>query len=167
VRTSPLKRVYLNLLGTQGDKSFQSDLFSQRNYRIHSLELQAELSYQFSSNFQCGLSSTLGELANAAQFGGETNRKFSLASDARYNWVGKGLINGKISLVNHTFVGNSNSAVAYEMLSGLQMGSNYLWTLGVQRNISNGIQLNFNYEGRKSLGANTVHTGNMQIRAYF
>jgi long-subunit fatty acid transport protein len=57
--------------------------------------------------------------------------------------------------------------MGYEMLNGLQTGDNFTWGASLQRNIGAGVQLNMSYEGRKSSNVNVVHTGNMQVRAYF
>jgi hypothetical protein len=81
--------------------------------------------------------------------------------------VKKGTISAQLNFINNKFYGESNSAVAYEMLDGLQSGSNATWSVGFQRTISNGIQLNFNYEGRKCNSVKTIHTGGVQVRAYF
>jgi hypothetical protein len=63
--------------------------------------------------------------------------------------------------------GNKNSSLGYEMLEALQPGLNFTWALGWQTNIGKNMQLNLTYNGRKSEGANAVHTGNMMVRAYF
>jgi opacity protein-like surface antigen len=53
------------------------------------------------------------------------------------------------------------------MLEGFRPGTNYTWGAGMQRNLSNTIQISLNYEGRKPPGLKTVHTGSMQARAFF
>jgi hypothetical protein len=47
------------------------------------------------------------------------------------------------------------------------VGTNYTWGLSLQRNLSNAIQLNLNYEGRRPEGADIVHTGTVSARAFF
>jgi opacity protein-like surface antigen len=61
----------------------------------------------------------------------------------------------------------SQSAVSYEMLEGLQNGSNLLWNVGFQTNITDFLQLDLRYEGRSSEGVKVVHTGLMQLKAFF
>jgi len=52
-------------------------------------------------------------------------------------------------------------------LEGLKKGRNYTWGLSLQRTLSNSIQVNLNYEGRKPTGTNIIHTGGVQARAFF
>jgi len=39
--------------------------------------------------------------------------------------------------------------------------------LGFQKNMSNNIQISINYNGRKSEENKAIHTGSMQMRAFF
>ena len=53
------------------------------------------------------------------------------------------------------------------MLEGLQAGQNLTWKLIIQKNLTKYLDLNLNYQGRKSETNSAVHTGNIQLRAYF
>jgi hypothetical protein len=53
------------------------------------------------------------------------------------------------------------------MLEGLQNGKNVTWKIGFQKNMSNNVQLSINYNGRKLENNQTIHTGGMQLRAFF
>jgi hypothetical protein len=59
------------------------------------------------------------------------------------------------------------SAVSYDMLEGLQNGNNILWNVGFQTNITEFLQLDLRYEGRASEKVKVVHTGLMQLKAFF
>ena len=62
---------------------------------------------------------------------------------------------------------DSNTAVSYIMLDGLLPGSNYLWSLGFNKRLMNNLELTFNYDGRKSGVARTVHLGKAGVTALF
>ncbi len=79
----------------------------------------------------------------------------------------KALINGDFHIVNINYSGESNSSVGFEMLEGLQEGTNLTWKLSFQKNMSNNVQLSITYNGRKSEKSNAIHTGGMQLRAFF
>jgi len=53
------------------------------------------------------------------------------------------------------------------MKKGLQPGKNYTWSLVFQRKLNSFLNLNINYLGRKSETSNTIHTGTVQLKAFF
>ncbi len=167
IRTSPVKSTNINVTLNQGLKNYNSELFQQRNYKISYFELLPELNYQFNIDLRLTLAGAYGRQSNSDEFGGEQNDNLTFTTETRYNVLKKGVLTGRLSYINNKFSGNANSTIGYEMLSGLQTGNNYTWGLGLQRTVGNGIQLNISYEGRKSPNVNVVHTGNMQVRAYF
>ncbi|MBT8269264.1 MAG: hypothetical protein KJN59_08570, partial [Bacteroidia bacterium] len=79
----------------------------------------------------------------------------------------KAAINGEFNYFSNKFAGNSNSPVAYQMLEGLQPGTNFTWSLIAQKKITKFLDLNLNYFGRKSESSRTIHTGSVQLKAYF
>jgi hypothetical protein len=155
------------MLVNQGSKAFTSQLFQNRNYQISYLELQPEFGYQFSTDFKTTLTFNAKNQRNKENLGGEKIFSTRFGGELRYNLLKKGTFSAQINLINNNYKGQNNSAVSYELLDGLQPGSNTTWSTGFQRTISNGIQLNFTYEGRKSSEVRTIHTGGLQVRAYF
>jgi hypothetical protein len=76
-------------------------------------------------------------------------------------------VNANANLYFNEFTGNTNSPVAYQMLEGLQPGTNLTWLVGMQKRLTSFLDLNLNYSGRKSEDSKTIHTGNVQLRATF
>ena len=70
-------------------------------------------------------------------------------------------------MYQNKFNGNEFSAVGFQMLEGLQTGQNVTWRALLQKNITSILDINLNYQGRKSERNATIHTGNVQLRAYF
>ena len=79
----------------------------------------------------------------------------------------KGLLNAELHFVKINYNGQSNSTIGFEMLEGLQTGSNITWKVGFQKNMSKNLQLSVSYNGRKSEENRAIHTGSMQMRAFF
>ena len=75
-------------------------------------------------------------------------------------------MNGEFSLYQNKFVGDAQSPVAFQMLEGLQPGKNMTWRLLIQKNLTEFLDINLNYQGRKTETSQTIHTGNVQLRAY-
>jgi len=151
----------------RGTKRFESELFGQRNYRIQFFELLPELNYQFSTNFRLTFAGGYTSQQNAGNLGGEQTANIRFTAEARYAILKKGMITARINHIQNDFKGQANSSIAYELLEGLQPGNNLTWGAGLQRSVTNGIQLNLNYEGRKSPDVRTIHTGGVQVRAFF
>ena len=76
-------------------------------------------------------------------------------------------MNGEFSWFDNKFKGDEFSPVSFQMLEGLQPGKNLTWRLLLQKNLTQYLDININYLGRKSETTNTIHTGNIQLRAYF
>jgi hypothetical protein len=167
IRWNFIKQSNFNISFTNGEKDFASQLFTERNYSIGYLELQPEFGYQFNTDFKTSFLLSLKQQKNDAIFGGEKTLNTKIGSEVRYNILKKGTLSAQFNFINNSFEGQNNTAVSYELLDGLQPGKNLTWTASFQRTIANGIQLNFTYEGRKSNDVNTIHTGGLQVRAYF
>jgi hypothetical protein len=53
------------------------------------------------------------------------------------------------------------------MMEGLQPGNNFTWSIIAQKQLTKYLDLNLNYFGRKSDSSKTIHTGTVQLKAYF
>lgn len=167
VRWNFIRKSNFILSINQGNKNFASQLFTERNYSITYYEFAPEFGYQFTTDLKTTLKANLKQQKNLAVFGGEKTFNSSVGAELRYNLLKRGTLSSQFNLINNKFEGANNTSVAYELLEGLQPGKNLTWSLGFQRTISNGIQLNFTYEGRKSNEVKAIHTGGVQVRAYF
>jgi len=97
----------------------------------------------------------------------ETLKMHNFGWNFRYANRERFAVNANANLYFNEFNGNTNSPVAYQMLEGLQPGTNLTWLLGLQKRLTSFLDLNLNYVRRKSEEANTIHTGNVQLRATF
>ena len=79
----------------------------------------------------------------------------------------KGSLTLTFDYIYNKFNGNSNSSVAYEILEGLQDGSNFTISASFQRQIVNGLVIDISYNGRKSEKSKMIHIASFQIRAFF
>ena len=75
--------------------------------------------------------------------------------------------NGEVSLYENNYQGPVNYPIIYQLLEGLLPGKNWVWRLLVQRNITNYLDVNLNYQGRQNETSKTIHTGSVQLRAHF
>ncbi|MDY2585910.1 hypothetical protein [Winogradskyella aquimaris] len=156
----------INALTSFGTEESLSENFANRNFKINEERFQPKLSYLFSENAQFDVfyqytskENTIGGLEALSQ----NNYGFSFT----YNNAAKIALTGEFNLFQNTYEGNPNTPVAYQMLEGLQPGKNFTWSLLAQKKLTKFLDLNLNYFGRKTETAKTIHTGTIQLKAYF
>ena len=146
--------------------SIESENFPEKNYKIKGYQLAPKISYLFSKNTSWDVFYELQNKEN--QIGdSETLLQNKLGTSFSYSSDKKFTMNGELSFYQNKFSGNEFSSVGFQMLEGLQTGQNLTWRLLLQKNLTQFLDINLNYQGRKSESSQTIHTGNVQLRAYF
>ncbi|ALJ05753.1 hypothetical protein APS56_11725 [Pseudalgibacter alginicilyticus] len=143
-----------------------SENFTSKNYNFNETRFNPKLSYLLNDNTRFDVyyqftnkENTIGdfELLEQQKYG----VSFSLANSQN------NAINGEINYFSNGFEGNSNTPVAYQMLEGLQPGKNFTWSFLAQKKLTTFLDLNLSYFGRKTETSKVIHTGNVQLKAYF
>ena len=146
--------------------SIASENFSEKNYEIKGYQLAPKISYLFSKSTSLDLFYEVQNKEN--QIGNlETLLQNRFGTSFTYSGKKNFTMNGEVSFYQNKFVGNEFSSVGFQMLEGLQTGQNLTWRLLLQKKLTNFLDINFNYQGRKSESSQTIHTGSVQLRAYF
>ncbi len=148
-------------------KSNLSDFLNNRNYFIKQQNIKPKFSWQPGNVFRWSIEGEYVEKRNAPDYGGEQAFITNLGTEMRYSSANKGSILAGFNFIQINYTGAGNSPVAFEMLNALQNGKNYTWNVSWQQNLSKNMQLNINYLGRKSETTKIIHTGNVQVRAFF
>ncbi|WP_188438717.1 hypothetical protein [Planktosalinus lacus] len=143
-----------------------SENFDQRNFTIESYDLAPKISYLFSENAEF---SVLYQFTNKENLLGEREnlKQQKMGLEFTYNQSENYSINGGFNFISNDFNGNAFSPVAFQMLEGLQPDKNFTWNLLFQKSITKYLDANLSYLGRKSESSNTIHTGTIQLKAYF
>jgi len=144
-----------------------SDLLVGRTYSVYQQGLKPKVTWQPNTSFRTILSFKYTEKTNKEEFGGEQAVLQDLGIEMRYNTAGKGSILATVNRVAIDYDGETNSPLGNELLSGLKIGTNMTWSLSIQRNLSNNLQVDLTYNGRRSEGVPVVHVGGAQVRAFF
>jgi hypothetical protein len=160
------KQYMLNLDLKQGNRLGLSEFFSNRNFDINYREISPKFTYQAGVKFRTSLMFAYKEKFNSADYGGEVALTRDLGLELKYSVLTKGNLMLQVNYIEHRF-SNITSPLAFEMLEGLQPGENITWNLMYQRNLSQNMQLSINYTGRTAESTPTVHTGGVQVRAFF
>jgi len=144
----------------------ENENFVARNYKLDQIRFEPKLSYIFNDNARFDVfyqyttkDNTIGNMESLSQ------NNFGLSFT--YNNAQKIALTGEVNYFKNEFEGNSNSPVAYQILEGLQPGNNFTWSLLAQKKLTKFLDLNLNYFGRKTETSKTIHTGTVQLKAYF
>ncbi len=143
-----------------------SENFSSKNFNIDEYTLNPKLSYLLNDTTRFDVfykfsnqENTIGENELLEQHTYGTS--FSFAKNE------KSAIIGEFNYISNNFSGNANAPVGYQMMQGLQPGKNFTWSLLAQKKLTKFLDLNLNYLGRKTETSRVIHTGNIQLKAYF
>ncbi|WP_452220659.1 hypothetical protein [Lacinutrix salivirga] len=143
-----------------------SENFTSKNFKIDEERINPKLSYLLNDNTRFDIfyqytnkANTIGSLETLEQQ--KYGVSFAFANTQKI------ALTGEFNLFTNAFSGNSNSPVGYQMLEGLQPGKNLTWSLLAQKKLTKFLDLNLTYFGRKSETSKTIHTGNIQLKAYF
>ena len=146
--------------------AIESENFPEKNFRIKGYQLAPKISYLFSKNTSWDVFYELQNKEN--QIGNsETLLQNRLGTSFSYSSDKKFTMNGEFSFYQNKFSGNEFSSVGFQMLEGLQIGQNLTWRFLLQKNLTQFLDINLNYQGRKSETSQAIHTGNVQLRAFF
>ncbi len=146
--------------------SIVSENFAAKNYDIQGYQWAPKISYLFSKSTSWDLFYEFQNKEN--QIGSfETLAQNRFGTSFSYTSKKNLTLNGEISFYQNKYDGDELSSVGFQMLEGLQKGQNLTWRLLLQKKLTQFLDINFNYQGRKSESTPAIHTGNVQLRAYF
>ncbi|NNJ83142.1 MAG: hypothetical protein HKP11_13205, partial [Flavobacteriaceae bacterium] len=156
----------VTLKGSLGNNTSTSENFPVRNFELDTYEFNPKLSYLFNKQTRFDIFYEYGNEQNQLTGMEELDRQTTGVSFA-YTNAQKISITSEFNYINNDFNGSAFSPVAYQMLDGLQPGSNFTWSVLFQKKITKYLDANLSYFGRKSENCGTIHTGSIQLRAYF
>jgi len=143
-----------------------SENFASKNFNIDEVRFNPKLSYLLNDNTRFDVfyqyttkDNTIGSFESLQQQ--KYGVSFTFANTQ------KAAISGEFNVFSNTFEGNANTPVGYQMLEGLQPGKNFTWSLLAQKKLTKFLDLNLTYFGRKTETSKTIHTGTVQLKAYF
>jgi len=152
--------------GRYQNKGNRSGNFLQRNYDLEAIQHEWALSYQSSDKLTLSLSYLLrqeesfGDVAN--QLAGQV-----AGLELNYNVAQNIALRSEVDLIYNDFSGEVNSPAAFEMLQAFRPGRNLGAQLSIQRTLLKNIVISLSYSGRFSESLSAIHTGNVQVKAFF
>ena len=164
VRWNVLKVILIESNYQIGTKEVNADYTTGRNFFLNYQQIKPSISYQPSTITRFTIDSRFSTKLVKT---GESATVKEITFRIKYNQAEKGSLQSSFSMLQINFQGNASSAVGFELLEALKPGNNATWNIGYQRNVSKKLQISIQYTGRKSESSRMIHTGGMEVRAYF
>ncbi|RLD29108.1 MAG: hypothetical protein DRI75_04485 [Bacteroidetes bacterium] len=156
----------ITLLSSFDTNESVSENFVSKNFNIDEVRFNPKLSYLLNDNTRFDVFYQYTNKDNTiGSFEGLQQQKYGASFTFANNQ--KAAISGEFNLFSNTFEGNPNTPIGYQMMEGLQPGKNFTWSLLAQKKLTKFLDLNLTYFGRKTETSKTIHTGTVQLRAYF
>ncbi len=133
---------------------------------MNSFRFNPEISYLFSDNSRISAFYSYAEKTNQTA-GFESLNQHNFGFTGSFSNADNYSLNAGLKYIKNSFEGSAFSPVAYLMLEGLQPGTNFTWNVLAQKRITQFLDLNLSYQGRSSESSRTIHTGSVQLRAFF
>ena len=156
----------IDLQGKLSENKLETENFNNRNYEIDVIAFQPKISYVLNNDNRFAAFYHMKNKENTlAEFEKLKQQKIGI----EYFYTGKSTsqFNANFTTFFNDFSGNPNSPVGYQMLEGLQEGTNYTWTFLWNKKLNSFLNVTLNYKGRKSLNSKTIHTGTINLKAVF
>lgn len=151
-----------------GNKANDIEFFPQNGFKINYFKIEPKLAVQPGAKFRVSVQFRYTDKLNTV--GPDSAQRAVLrdiGTEGRFNIQERGSLQAGFNFISITYGGKPGNTVEFEMLDGLRTGFNYTWNALVQWKLAKNIQLNVTYNGRKSGDNAPVHTGSMQVRAFF
>ncbi len=143
----------------------RSEQMSTRCYTIRQHRVGEEVRYQFRNVLNMSLEYSYGSKRNRS--GIERIWTHSALLEAAGRFAERGTVTSSLQYVYAGGRIEESNTVSYLMMNGLSLGQNVLWKCDCRISVTEYMQLSLQYEGRKTQGNKSVHTGAMTVKAMF
>jgi hypothetical protein len=165
LRWQPFVQFRSTLNTSFGQKSYASGYMSSRDYNLRLFTSETGTNWQTGENGSIGITCAFNYKMNIP--GSESSKELNFGTTYDYSAARKGNFRTTANYIHIKFIGESATSVGYEMLQGLQPGSNFTWSLNYLKSLQNGLEIKLTYNGRSTGGGSPVHTATIEIRANF
>ena len=161
----PTTKITSRTEAEEDSKNALSEYFTTRNYTITGQSAQQSVKYVSLRQHSVEAIYKIAKSANT--LGNEQLKSHLVTIKSNLVFASQGSVMLTCSYVVNDFVGSQQTAVAYEMMKGLQSGKNIVWEVSIRKRLSKLFELELGYNGRYLNSGGVVHSGSMQVRALF
>ena len=159
------KSVTFNINGRRLLNQLATPTFANRNYLVKAHSAEPKIVYTMGTVFRIQGGYIWTDKRNIQ--GVEHSVSNAIQTEAKYNVLSNTALATRFTFNRIVYNSIPNTSVSYLMLDGLLPGKNYIWTIDLTQRLSSFLELNMQYEGRKSGSSGMVHVGRAQVRALF
>ena len=165
-RVNLIQAVDAVLETSNGRKSFDSEAFPEQAFEVNFWRLIPQINFRPTPKFRI-VTKYAFEKNNNTILAKEQSIHHDLSLDITWRQSTKSSLQATFSMVLIDYQGTNNTPVEFELLQGLQNGTNYLWNVNYTRRVGKNFDMIFNYNARKSEDARLVNNLGVQLRAVF
>lgn len=152
-----------------GNKRSEAAQFSSRSFDIDYWEVKPRINFQLSRKLRLTTGYEFKHKVNTSDSldSKTTVNMHKLSLDAKWNLKDRNNIFGKVELVQVGQNGKAGFSAEYELRESLQPGLNAIWQVFSTIYLSKTLELGITYDGRAAEEKKTLHTGRVQLKAFF
>ena len=152
-----------------GRKGLTAENFEERNYEIPYIQISPKVNVQWNRKIRVSGTYTFKNSQTLFPDGNRESRvrQHRIGLDSRINIGQRNNIFAKAELIRLTQEGLPPSAAAFEMKEGLEPGWNGIWQAFFTWYLLQNVEFSITYDGRAAANTPVIHTGRVQIRAFF
>ncbi len=146
-------------------RSFQAN--PERDMKIDFLQIEPKISYIKSTKFRVNFSYKYLSKTNQLSLNYADFLSQGLKAESVWRRSATSSFRASLEYANVSYDGSTDPFISIELLEGLKAGNNYLWQIQASNRLTKVLELNINYNGRKTGESRMIHLGNATIRAIF
>jgi hypothetical protein len=167
IRYNINQKISIETTATNYIKAQKSQFFGQNDFDIQGMKVEPALIYMYKNKFRLATTYNFTNEKNILNAANDRAKTHKITFDTNLSLRSTTLLRAAISWVQIDYTGTQNTAVAYELLQGLQAGSNQVLNLNIQHTLPNSIQIGAGYDARKSAITPIIQSIKVQARYVF
>ncbi|MCO5248712.1 MAG: hypothetical protein M9887_07185 [Chitinophagales bacterium] len=157
-----------NLKLLKGGQLVNAEYSDNNNFDLSVYQINPSFTWVHQTSLRASIGYVYDRKQNVPELGDELAKGNRFNFNFRYSQASKQSVETKFSFVLFEYNGKSGTTKSYQILDGLNQGKNFIWNADYMRVLSNNLQLNISYEGRKTGDkGKVIHTGMATLRAVF
>jgi hypothetical protein len=152
-----------------GRKFTQTVAFESRNFDIRYWEVKPKVNFQVNRKARLSFGYEYKSKSNQtdSMVVDATVNLHKVSADMKLNFKDRNNLFTRLELISIQQIGTTTFSAEYELRESLRPGFNAIWQTFLTFYISQSLELSLNYDGRASQESKMLHSGRVQVKAFF